>query len=201
VSAGAHAGAGPAVEPASDASLLAAAAAGDAAAFRALLKRHGGRVHACALRLTRDEPAAEEIVHDTFLAMVREAKTFRFESSLSTWLYRVTLNRCRDWARKESRQQELSGQTGPAPDIMDESPDPLDAMVSGERTERLDALVAELPSEMREVVALRFAAGLSYDEIAATLGCPPGSVASRLHRALRRLGARLEALGLTPEAI
>jgi RNA polymerase sigma-70 factor (ECF subfamily) len=86
-------------------------------------------------------------------------------------------------------------------EVMDESPGPLEAMVAGERAKRLEALVSELPVEMREIIVLRFAGGLSYDEIASALGCPPGSVASRLHRGLRRLGARLEAQGLTPETI
>jgi len=151
--------------------------------------------------MTNDGQAAQEIVHDVFLAMLREAGAFRFEASLATWHYRVTLNRCRDQARKDSRRGVSVGLETVEGDVMDEAPGPLETVVSSERAERLDAVVAELPGEMREVIALRFAAGLSYDEIAETLGCPSGSVASRLHRALRRVGERLEALGLTPETL
>jgi RNA polymerase sigma-70 factor (ECF subfamily) len=181
--------------------LLAAAAAGEGSAFRVLLARHGGRVHACALRMTNDGQAAQEIVHDVFLAMLREAAAFRFEASLATWLYRVALNRCRDLARKNSRRVLPVALDTVEADVMDEAPGPLEAVVTSERAARLDAVLAELPGEMREVIALRFAAGLSYDDIAETLGCPTGSVASRLHRALRRVGERLEALGLTPETL
>jgi RNA polymerase sigma-70 factor (ECF subfamily) len=63
----------------------------------------------------------------------------------------------------------------------------------------LSALVAELPAEMREVIVLRFGAGMRYDEIAAVTDSPEGSVASRLHRALRRLGELVKSRGIEPE--
>lgn len=186
---------------AGDPAVLEAAARGDAAAFRTLLDRHGGRVYACAFRLTGDEAAAEEIVHDVFLAMVREAERFRRESSLATWLYRVTLNRCADHHRTHARHGRMQDLQSLEESMIDERPGPEELSEATERQAVLAAALRELPHDMQEVITLRFAAGLSYAEIASTLDCPAGSVASRLHRALGRLGESLSRHGHTPEAL
>jgi RNA polymerase sigma-70 factor (ECF subfamily) len=182
-----------------DQHLLAEATAGNENALRALLARHGGRIHACALRFTGDAQTAEEITQDVFVRLMREAPRIRFDSSLATWLYRVTLNRCYDRMRQDARHAHAVSLERPA---VQQLPVPVEVEAQVEARERVDALeraLADLPAAMRDVVILRYAAGLEYAEIAETLDVPPGSVASRLHRALRHLGQLLERRGLNAE--
>ncbi len=135
------------------------------------------------------------------MRLLREAHNIRFDSSLTTWLYRVTLNRCYDRLRQESRRPDTVPLDLPAAHQL-----PATMAVDGEveARERRHALanaLEALPVAMREVVVLRYAAGLDYGEIAETLDVPPGSVASRLHRALRQLGQLLEERGLNAESL
>jgi RNA polymerase sigma-70 factor (ECF subfamily) len=182
-----------------DRALLASAAAGNEAALRHLLQRHGGRVHACALRLCQDPHTAEEITQDVFVTLLREASSFRFESALATWLYRVTLNRCHDRRRQEIRAPRTLGLPIDAARHVPAELRGDAAVEARERRCALDQALAELPPPQREVVILRFLGGLEYHEIADALQVPPGSVASRLHRALRHLGELLEQRGLNAE--
>lgn len=185
-------------EPRDDA-LLAAAIRGDADAFRTLLGRHGARVHACALHLTGDGAAAEEVTHDAFLALLRGGRDFRGDASVVTWLLRITLNRARDHLRAERRRSARLDTEVTVSHIADGRAGPDEQLAQRERNDCLAAVIATLPEDMRQVIVLRFAAGLGYGAIAETLGVPAGSVASRLHRALRRIGDRLAERGLTRE--
>lgn len=162
--------------------------------MRGLVQRHGPRVRACALRLLDDEFTADEVVQDVFTIMLRAAPGFRHDANLGTWLYAIALNRCRNViARRRSTAVPMDAS------VADTTPDPHMQVEAIERQERLSKALAVLPDEMREVIVLRFAGGRSYDEIAEIHGCSPGTVASRIHRALRRLGAELRASGLTRE--
>lgn len=182
-----------------DDALLGAAIRGDGGAFRALLERHGPRVHACALHLTGDGAAAEEVTHDVFLSLLRSGATFRGEASVITWLLRVTLNRARDHMRVERRRASRFDTESTVSDIADVRAGPEEELAARERRDCLADAIGRLPEEMRQVVVLRFAGGLGYDAIATVLGVPSGSVASRLHRALRRIGDHLAERGLTRE--
>lgn len=184
----------------SDAALLAAALDGDQTAARDLVRRHGGRVHACALRMLGDTQTAEEVVQDVFSRLLRDGHSFRHESALGTWLYAVTLNQCRNILRRSSVRAVADAQRLEST-LPDRSPDPHQLLEQRERQERLRLAMAHLSTDMREVIVLRFASGLSYEEIAEVLGCASGTVASRLHRALHRLGATLRAAGLTRENV
>ncbi|MFI5403761.1 MAG: RNA polymerase sigma factor, partial [Planctomycetota bacterium] len=122
----------------------------------------------------------------------------------STWLYRVTVNRCRDELRrratvKHTRPRPLGG---PDPDDPPADPparaaSPEDAAVSRESLALVAAAVAALPEESREALVLRDVEGLSYEEIAAALEVPVGTVRSRLHRARSLLRDRLREVGVT----
>ena len=184
----------------SDAALLAAALDGDQAAARDLVRRHAGRVYACALRMLGDTATAEEVVQDVFTKLLRDGQSFRHESALGTWLYAVTLNRCRNVLRQASFRAASDAQPL-ATELRDESPDPHQLLEQRERRDRLRHAIAQLSEDMREVIVLRFASGLSYDEMAEIIGCASGTVASRLHRALHRLGVTLRAAGLTRESV
>jgi RNA polymerase sigma-70 factor, ECF subfamily len=166
--------------------LLARLRAGDPEALGELYDLHGARVHAVAARVDRD--SAEDVTHEVFLKLWRHGARFDGRARLATWLYRLTLNAALDHQRRR-RVRAAAGLDSitEAPSVADDGGDP----------SRLDLAVAlaELPTRLRWPIMLRFYAGLDYAEIARTLGCREGTVASRLSRALARLGARLGAPG------
>ena len=186
------------VDSGDDWDTLSDALRGEERAAAKLVRRHGGRLYACAYRVVGDAGAAEEIVQDAFDQLFRRGAELRRESALSTWLYVVVLNRCRDTLRRPPFANARSVQ--PLDNHMaDHSPTPHERAERLDRDERLRRALGTLPSDLREVIALRYASGLSYQEIATLQGCAAGTVASRLHRALERLGATLEARGFTRE--
>ncbi|HEX2057367.1 MAG TPA: sigma-70 family RNA polymerase sigma factor [Actinomycetota bacterium] len=169
-----------------DEDLLGRAAAGDQAAFSALVRRHEDRVFGIALRITGDRADALDATQDTFVAVFRQAGTFRAEAAFTTWLYRVAVNACRDLLRKRRRFPE------PAEELP-ERPRP------GAGTEdtvglRLDLAraLARLPEEYREAVVMHDLGALPYDEIARLTGAALGTVKSRISRGRRRLAELME---------
>ncbi len=179
---------------ASEADLLRLAQAGDARAFATLAERHRSRVQAVAWRLTRDSSVAREITQTAFVRLQSALATLRHDSSLGTWLYRVVVNLCHDHAREHARERStlsLDEVTNMA--STDVRPDA--EVEAAERARIIDSVLQALPGSLRETVVLRYVGGLAYDEIAAAQGCAPGTVASRIHRALRAIGLLLEAQG------
>jgi RNA polymerase sigma-70 factor (ECF subfamily) len=161
--------------------------------------RHRPRVEAVAWRLTRDPRLAAELAQETFVRMHATLREFRHDAALATWLYRIVVNLCHDRQRRAARDRtlpldEATAMPSPAdqPDVTTEA---------AERTRVLDSMVQALPAPMRDAVVLRYAGGLAYDEIAAALGCAPGTVASRIHRALRAIGLMLETRGIREDSL
>ncbi|MBX3174568.1 MAG: sigma-70 family RNA polymerase sigma factor [Gemmatimonadaceae bacterium] len=175
--------------------LVQAAASGDAKAFAALVQAEESRARAVAWRLTRDPAAAAEIAHEAFARLHRALATWRGDARVATWLYRTVLNLCHDRKRAAGRERALVSleelDEMPAPDA---GPD--EAAEAADRAQRVGLAVQALPASMRETVILRYVRGLDYEQIAATLECSAGTVASRLHRALRLLGAVLAEQGI-----
>lgn len=168
--------------------------------MRRLVQRHGDRLHALACRMLGDASLAEEVVQDVFAAMARGGATFRRDASLVTWLHAIAVNRCRSIRRRRS-----FAATRDAEELdithADPADGPHDHLETQERNAKLTRAVSGLPADLREVIVLRFVGGRTYDEIAQIHGCAPGTVASRLHRALRRLADELGVSGLTRESI
>jgi RNA polymerase sigma-70 factor (ECF subfamily) len=156
----------------------------DPEALGELYDRHGSRVHAVAARI--DRASAEDVAHEVFLKLWRDGGGFAGRARFATWLYRMTVNAALDQARRRKVRDAVSL------DALAAVPAAAGALLDAERID-LAAALAELPERLRVPVVLRFFAGLEYREIAAELGCREGTVASRLSRALARLGARLGA--------
>ncbi len=161
---------------------------GDAAAFEQIVRRYANMVFGLAARLVG--PAeAEDVVQETFLRAWRGLENFRGESSLKTWLYAIALNRARARHGTLARLKGLIHRPVQERDpfaIMDDAPDP-DATpeqnaLLREQRRRLRAAVAGLPEEFRAAVILRDLEGLSYEDVAAVLKVPVGTVRSRLAR-------------------
>ena len=159
-------------------------------AFEELVIAYQHRVFGVALRMLRSRGEAEEIAQEVFLRVHRAVGNFRGEAKLSTWLYAITsrlcLNRLASGERRMAREGEESLERLRA------DTDPAAHAERGELEAALQRAITELPEERRVVVVLRDFEGLSYEEIAAALDLPLGTVRSRLHRARTDLKEKLE---------
>lgn len=149
----------------------------DAAAFVELLERHDLSHRRLAFRLLGDRDRMDDVLQEAYARAFRALPRFRGDSSLETWLYRIVYNACVDDLRRRR-----------AHEMLEEWDERLVA-VPTEPEERLDlaAALASLPPELRAVVLLVDAEGLSYAEAAVVLDMPAGTVASRLNRARAHL--------------
>jgi RNA polymerase sigma-70 factor, ECF subfamily len=180
----------PAREAASD--LIDACRRGGADAFAALFELHRDRVYSIALRFSGDPSVALDITQETFLKLLSKIGEFRGEASFESWLYRLVVNGCLDHRRAGRRWSPLlDGWLGA---LRASGESVLQQLLRSEVEESVQQVVAKLPAELRIVVILRYTEQLSYDEIAGILGCPPGTVASRLNRAHKLLERRLAGL-------
>jgi RNA polymerase sigma-70 factor (ECF subfamily) len=164
-----------------DAALLRRVAAGQSAAFTGLVDRYGQRLYRAALALVGNAADAEDVVQETFAGAFEAARRFRGEASVKTWLLKILLRQAARIHRKRRKWRFLSLTTA---EESTAAPGP---------AERVDAemdvpiMLRGLSAEHRQVIVLRELQGLSYEEMAETLGVPRGTVESRLHRARREL--------------
>jgi RNA polymerase sigma-70 factor (ECF subfamily) len=165
---------------------------GEADAFAALFDAHRDRVYSIALRFSGDPSVALDITQETFLKLLSKIGEFRGEASFESWLYRLVVNGCLDHRRAGRRWSPLlEGWLGA---LKASGENVLQQLLRSEVQESVQQVVAKLPAELRIVVILRYTEQLSYDEIAGILGCPQGTVASRLNRAHKLLERRLAGL-------
>ncbi len=168
--------------------MVSAAQCGDEEAFRELYQAYRDPIWIMIISLIGDSLQAQDVLQNVFFKAFRGLGGFRFQSCLLTWMYRIAHNECRNHLRKRSvpvipLEAILGGR-----DEIDRAhiSDPAEA-----RKAAIRDTVMELPFKMREVIVLKYVEDLSYKEMSRILGCPPGTVASRLNRALAELEARL----------
>ncbi len=181
----------------SDEELVARATAGDQEAFGQLVKRWERPIYALAYRTLRREEEARDVVQDAFLRAYRGLKGFKGEAKFSSWLYRITLNLCRDWMRKERRAPVAQVPEGTDPlDLADQQAAPTesveDLVARREMSAAVQLAMAELPEEQRMAIMLKEYHGLTFQEIAEMLDCPLSTVKTRLYQGLTVLRRRLE---------
>jgi RNA polymerase sigma-70 factor (ECF subfamily) len=170
-----------------DLRLVAAFQRGDESAFDLLVDRHRRRVYNLTCRLV--SPAdAEDLAQEAFIAAYRSLRSFRGEASFSTWLYRVAVHVCSHHVRR--RRLAVAELDETEPDL-DRSRCPEGAAMAGELQHEVRRAIAGLPYKLRLAIVLRDLHGLTYEEMAQVLGCPVGTVRSRLHYATQRLEASL----------
>ena len=168
--------------------VVSAACRGDEDAFRKLYEAYREPVWALIVSLVGDRLQAQDLLQNVFFKAFRGLAGFRFESGLFTWIYRIAHNECLNHLRRRvpsvvpledilGRRDEIAG-----PSVFDQ-PEARRAVLRN--------AVKQLPFKLREVVVLKYVEGLSYSEMSRVLGCPPGTVASRLNRALVELESRL----------
>jgi len=176
----------------SESELVAACRRGERDAFRELFERYKDKIYSVALRFAGQPGEAMDIAQDTFLKLFSSLADFRGESRLETWIYRLVVNRCLDQRRRSGRWLPLGEGLGRS---LADTSDSLAGILRKERNGRVQEAVNRLAPDLRIVVVLRYTEGMSYDQIAEVLGCAPGTVASRLHRAHKVLERSLSSLG------
>ena len=174
--------------------LIAAAQQGDRAAFKAIYENHRDRVYNLVFYCLKDVRLIEDVLQNIFLKVYRGLPRFRFEANLATWIYRVTINECQNQNRRSNARHVPIETILGSGDEIDMSSTPDDWHARNERSEIVQRAVLQLSPKLRAVVVLKYLEGLSYDEIAEALECAPGTVASRLNRALEDLESRLSPL-------
>jgi RNA polymerase sigma-70 factor, ECF subfamily len=183
--------------------LLKRSARGDEDCFTELYRRHQAALFRFALRMTGNTCAAEEIVQDVFMTLVRDPKKYDSErGTVGAFLFGVARNRIMKHMERSPRDLPLleSGEEGYTvlPQTI-ELRTPAHAAELRERRERVRAAVLELPTEFREAVVLCLLEEMSYEDAARLLDCPIGTIRSRLHRGRALLLAKLEILREAPK--
>ena len=167
-----------------EADLIRRSRQGDAAAFRSLVAIHAEPLWRCARALCRDDHEAEDIAQETLVEAWRSLVRFDDSRRFSTWLYGILRHR---FLKARRKQWPVAGGEEEAADRPGREASPIAAAEQAEEARLVQAAVAALPDDHRMVVELRFFAGASLDEIATLVGCPLGTVKSRLHHALEKL--------------
>jgi RNA polymerase sigma-70 factor (ECF subfamily) len=165
----------------------------DEQAFRELMVEHRDKVYNLTLRMLGNRAEAEDVAQEVFIQVFKTIDTFREESKLSTWLYRVAVNLCKNrikyLARRQDRNKDQLDETTEAAAssavAAPGGPPPRpDRAVEGAQIEKvLQDAIATLDEDHRVLVVLRDVEDLSIEEICAITGLPDGTVKSRLHRA------------------
>lgn len=179
-----------------DEELVAKSIRGDADSFNQLILRWERPIYALAYRTIGREEDARDVCQETFLRAFRGLPGFRGQAKFSSWLYRIALNLCRDWIRRERRTPVVQ-----APEDVDVLDLAAAAAVPSESIEDLVArkdlsraverAMSRLPDEQRTAIVLKEYHGLTFQEIADLVGCPLSTVKTRLYQGLTVLRREL----------
>lgn len=180
-----------------DSAIIRRVLAGEREAFAVLVRKYEVRVRGYCVNTLRDVGLAEDAAQEIFLKAFQGLERFRGDSAFSSWLYRISVNHCRDLLRKSARRKTESWER-----LIEEEGDKIEALLTtsaaspptSEHAEVLHRVLALLPEACREVLLLREVQGLSYEELAAALGCSLDAVKGRLKRARQKVVERLRHL-------
>jgi len=185
--------------------LLRRAAKGDKESFTLLYRRHQAALYRFALRMTGNSWAAEEVVQDVFMTLMREPKKYdASRGPVGAYLFGITRNRVMKHLERLPRELSLEESNGNGARANESAVNrftPVHWAEQQERSERVRAAVLDLPAEFREAVVLCELEELSYEEAAQLSGCPIGTIRSRLHRGRALLLAKLEILRDAPRRV
>ncbi|MCW8130223.1 MAG: sigma-70 family RNA polymerase sigma factor [Planctomycetota bacterium] len=174
---------------------------GDEAAFEVLFQRYEGPALSFIYRMIGDRNRTEALGQEAFLRIFKDAKSYQYPRSFSTWFYTIVRNLCKNELRWRSRhptvsiEESVGGSRGRndsdsvhiGDNLRSSTTDPLEQIVNSELTSKLDESLKTLPELERDILILKCFQGLKYREIAEVVGVPVGTVRSRIHAALERL--------------
>jgi RNA polymerase sigma-70 factor (ECF subfamily) len=180
-----------------DADVVALAQQGREPAYRELLRRYERPVFSLVFRMVRDRTVAEDLAQDTFIKILNHIDRYRPEFKFSSWLFKIANNVAIDYLRKRQLNTiSIDGSPNASTaseiessrfDIADKSESALEEMEAKELGSAIEHAVAQLRPEYRSCILLRHVEGRSYEEIAATLDLPLGTVKTFIHRARHQL--------------
>jgi len=173
---------------------------GNKQAFNLLVLRYQHRVAALIARFVSDPQEVEDVSQETFIKAYRALSLFRGESAFYTWLYRIAVNTAKNYLVAKSRRP-------PSNDVEIEEADngdlvvplreietPEASLATEKLREAIEAAIDELPEELKTAFTLREFSGLSYEEITEVMGCPVGTVRSRIFRAREAIDKKIREL-------
>jgi RNA polymerase sigma-70 factor (ECF subfamily) len=182
-----------------DEELVARSQRGDVDSFNQLILRWERPIYALAYRVIGREEEARDVCQEAFLRAFRALPGFKGQAKFSSWLYRITLNLCRDWIRRQRRAPvsqmpedtdvlEMAAARGPVESIED-------LVARRELSAVVEEAMALLPDEQRTAIILKEYHGMTFQEIADLQGCPLSTVKTRLYQGLSVLRRQLERNG------
>jgi RNA polymerase sigma-70 factor (ECF subfamily) len=189
-----------------DEELVARSQGGDVDSFNQLILRWERPIYALAYRVIGREEEARDVCQEAFLRAFRALPGFKGQAKFSSWLYRITLNLCRDWMRRQKRApvsqmpddtdaMELAAQAGPVESIED-------LVARRQLSAAVEEAMTLLPEEQRTAIILKEYHGMTFQEIADLQGCPLSTVKTRLYQGLSVLRRHLARSGqLEPELV
>ena len=169
----------------SDQELMRIVQDGDLTPAGEIFDRYSARIYNFAYRFLKSGEAAEDATQEVFVKMIRYAKQFHGDAKLSTWLFSITANHCRDQLRKADNRTKESEETLLTLPATGDAPDR--AMEKKQNQIRVQKALELLTPEQREAIILSRYQGLSYAEIAQIAGCSEGAVKTRVFRAMETL--------------
>jgi RNA polymerase sigma-70 factor, ECF subfamily len=175
---------------------------GDKQAFDLLVLKYQHRIIKLVSRYIRDPSDAMDVAQDAFLKAYRALPNFRGESAFYTWLYRITINTAKNYLVMQSRHlletevipENEEGEQFEIESTLKEYSTPENMVLTDEIQATIVAAIDDLPDDLRTAILLREVEGLSYEEIANVMGCPVGTVRSRIFRARESVDNRLKPL-------
>jgi len=183
-----------------DEELVARSIGGDLDSFNQLVVRWERPIYALAYRVIGREEDARDVCQETFLRAFRAIRGFKGQAKFSSWLYRITLNLCRDWMRRERRAPIVQAPEGV--DLIElagerEAGETVEDLISRrELTQAVARAMAALPEEQRTAIILKEYHGLTFQEIADLIDCPLSTVKTRLYQGLTVLRRQLAQAGI-----
>jgi RNA polymerase sigma-70 factor (ECF subfamily) len=167
---------------ADDSGLVAKARGGDRRAFKGLLERHYDLIYRLAYRFLGTRPEAEDVAQEVCLAVASKLATFNGESRFETWLYRIVVNHCRDFAKRRAKLREVQGAF-----VTEVERDARDWADSAARVRWLYAAIDQLAPQYKETALLVLAEDLSHAQAGEILGVKEGTIAWRMNEVKKRL--------------
>lgn len=167
--------------------LLHRLADGDRRAFETLVNDHKDRVYNLCYGYLRDHMEAEDLAQEVFIEVSRSVKGFRKDAKISTWLYRIAVNKCLDRIRYMKRDKRSGEHESPALYVADPDPSPQDQLESEERKKVLWNALRQLPNKQHTAIVLASIEGMSYAEISVVMEMTTSAIESLIFRAKKKL--------------
>lgn len=181
-----------------DMELVARVQRGDRRAFDLLVLKYQRKIMRLLSRMVREPSEVEDVAQETFIKAYRALPQFRGDSAFYTWLYRIAINTARNWQAASSRRPQTvstleneEGETFNQIDSLTDQSTPESLAATRQIAQTVNEAINALPEDLRTAIVLREIEGMSYEDIAASMACPIGTVRSRIFRAREAIAERL----------